>query len=114
MSKSDGVAQKNGRSMGYLSTPQRRDLPVGSLTTPEWHRPINPPLVEHMVKKYDRDALGFLVISERQDGTLAIMDGAMRAEAVRRVEGDDASVPCKVYTGLTLAQEADGDLINSC
>lgn len=60
------------------------------------------------------DALGFLVVSERQDGTLAVMDGAMRAEAVCRVEGEDAVVPCKVYTGLTVAQEAAGDLVNSC
>lgn len=55
---------------------------------------------------YDRDLLGQVVLSERPDGSLVVLDGAHRAKVTEEVLGPDALIDCKVHTALTKAQEA--------
>jgi hypothetical protein len=55
---------------------------------------------------FDPKLLRFREVSRRADGTLACMDGNGSNHWVQEMFGPDALVPCKVYEGLTQAQEA--------
>jgi hypothetical protein len=62
--------------------------------------------VEKIAAAYDPDALGVLIVSDRANGTMHIVDGAHRRAATQLAVGDDAKLQCKVYYGLTRAEEA--------
>ncbi len=55
---------------------------------------------------FDPKLLRFREVSRRADGTLACMDGNGSNHWVQELFGPDALVPCKVYEGLTVQQEA--------
>lgn len=55
---------------------------------------------------YDRAALGTITVSFRATGERHVIDGQSRCELVLREEGSDAMVPCLVFVGLTLEEEA--------
>ena len=61
--------------------------------------------VARMAADFRPHALGSITVSERADGTLVVLDGMHRAEVCRSVGHD--KVPAHVYTGLTVAQEAE-------
>jgi hypothetical protein len=62
--------------------------------------------VEEMVKNFNPDALGVLTVSRRKDHGLYIIDGWHRNETVRIVTDNTGEVVCHVFTGLTVAEEA--------
>lgn len=62
--------------------------------------------VVKIVAEFNPAAVGTLVVSQREDGALVIIDGWHRWEAVRRLTDNAGEVFCEVHTGLTLAQEA--------
>jgi len=61
--------------------------------------------VDKMAAAFNPDALGVLILSERADGTLVCLDGMHRCLAARQA-GHTALMESKVFTGLTLAEEA--------
>jgi len=69
-------------------------------------RPIDYPWVEARVEKFDPDKLGVPVVSKRDDGRYACLDGQNRIELCRRAGFGDSKIECQVFHGLTTAQEA--------
>jgi hypothetical protein len=61
--------------------------------------------VDKMASMFNPDALGVLILSEREDGTLVCLDGMHRCLSARKA-GHTALMEAKVFTGLTLAEEA--------
>src|SRR6516165_10109563 len=94
-----------GKGKGWHPTATRFAwLPVGKLNSLRF-RPVRAGKVGRFVKKFDPDAIGVLYISQRRDGSYHVIDGNHRREAVHRMWGPEAQVPCLIYTGLTDAQE---------
>lgn len=72
----------------------------------KYQRGITKGRVTRMVMHFDPDAFGTITISKRADGTLFILDGQHRVRALLEMGWDDQRVPCLVYTGLTVEEEA--------
>lgn len=73
-----------------------------------YQRPLTN-LARRIEQNFDPALVGTLVISAREDGGYAIVDGQTRASAILNLAAEDAAplgVPCLVYRGLTLADEA--------
>jgi hypothetical protein len=62
--------------------------------------------VDEIAAKFNPDALGVLIVSDRGNGTIHIIDGAHRRAAAIAAIGEDAKLECKVYYELSRAEEA--------
>lgn len=76
-----------------------------------YQRPKTENRIAKLSKEYMRELVGTLFVSERNDGSYAIIDGGTRYQAtVRRNklydEPDITHLPCLVFAGRTLADEA--------
>lgn len=81
-------------------------LPIASLETdPAVNRPLSGPHVDRIAREFDPDYIGIIHVSER-DGSRVILDGQHRVAAARQLGWLDQKIECKVYRGLTFAQEA--------
>lgn len=92
-----------------MPTCTHQRLPIGSLSTDSsLVEDVDPdaPAVERLCRHYQRDRLGVFVVSRRADASLVVLDGAIRRQAVLRMEMREFLVDCKVYTGLDRADEA--------
>jgi hypothetical protein len=70
-------------------------------------RTFDPNWVEKKLREgFNPDGLGVPIVSRRSDGTYIWLDGQNRAELMRRAKWGDQKLPCRVFTGLSLAQEA--------
>ena len=82
-----------------------KDLFVHFRTEPGGYaRPLRQWRVNKLIAEWDRQALGVLLLSMRDNGCMAIIDGQHRVEAAK-VMGLDA-VDAMVYIDLTLEDEA--------
>lgn len=72
----------------------------------EYGRPLSEKWVATLASEWNRQALGVVYLSLRDDGMYACLDGNHRVAACRQVEGEDATVPARVYIDLTPKQEA--------
>lgn len=84
------------------------ELPVGSLTIDHLvqRTVLDTRKVENMVKDFNPEALQRITVSRRKLGDLVVLDGWHRTEAVRRLTDNAGTIPAKVFTGLTLQEEA--------
>lgn len=76
---------------------------------PHAQREMKPAKVDAILADFDLDVFGVITVSERR-GIFYIIDGQHRVEAIKRWEGDgweDLRVECRVYRGLTEAEEAN-------
>lgn len=73
---------------------------------PSFQRPLNDRKVAKIAAEFDPDAVGVVYVSKRTDGEYVILDGQNRIAAIRRIGWGDQKVPCMVFVGLTLEQEA--------
>lgn len=81
-------------------------LRVGDLRVDSsYQRDLNQVRVRRMAKVYDRDALGALEVSLRDD-TYFVVDGNHRRALVIEVEGEDALVLCHVHEDWDQIREA--------
>lgn len=99
-------------------TPRTRAMPEGAKTTQEWivvgdltvdpryQRPLSENRVKKMIREFDPDLIGVLLCSRRDDDTIVVLDGQQRRETVARMWGVKQKVPCLVYHGLSVEQEA--------
>lgn len=85
------------------------------------HIPIHELIVDHtyqrlpsqrrvaeMATRFDPLLLGRLFVSQRSDGSLAVIDGQHRLEMLRTLYPEsDIAVPCIVYVGLSIEAEAE-------
>ena len=80
-------------------------VPLERIVTEQYQRILNMKNVAGIVKNFDSAKLGVLVVSHREDGTYAVLDGQHRLTALRRLGYDAAN--CIVLEGMTIRQEAD-------
>lgn len=80
-------------------------VPLERIVTEQYQRILNMKNVAGIVKNFDPAKLGVLVVSHREDGTYAVLDGQHRLTALRRLGYDAAN--CIVLEGMTIRQEAD-------
>lgn len=76
---------------------------------PHAQRELKPAKVDAILADFDLDVFGVITVSERR-GVFYVIDGQHRVEAIKRWEGDgwqDLKVECRVYRGLTEAEEAN-------
>lgn len=67
-----------------------------------------PKRVKVIADNLDLDALGLFIVSRRADGSLYVIDGQHRIEALRQYGWqNDWKVECRVYEKLTVEQEAE-------
>jgi hypothetical protein len=71
-----------------------------------YQRPVREHHVNKIVKNFDPDMFGNLIVSARKGGGMYVVDGQHRVEAVRKMGWGDQRVPCIVYHGMTLEEEA--------
>lgn len=90
-----------------VPAPHWENLPLAKLTIdPEVQRSLDKTRVNRMVKDYQPQALGALVVSRRQDGTIHVIDGQHRLAASIAAGYGDREVSCLVFEGLSKPQEA--------
>lgn len=91
-------------------SPRLRSIPLGRIRVNQYaQRDLKPSRVEHLVAEFDLDRIGIPDVSER-DGAYYVVDGQHRIEATKVWLGDgweDQKIQCRVWTGLTEAEEAD-------
>ena len=80
-------------------------VPLERIVTEQYQRILNMKNVAGIVKNFDPAKLGVLVVSHREGGTYAVLDGQHRLTALRRLGYDAAN--CIVLEGMTIQQEAD-------
>lgn len=73
---------------------------------PIYSRQINPTKVRKIVNEFDPDSIGAIIVSKRSNGSLYILDGCHRVEALREMGWGDQLVPASVMTDLSVEAEA--------
>jgi uncharacterized protein DUF6551 len=63
--------------------------------------------VDTLVRDWDDDKAGLVYVSHRANGMNAIIDGDHRNEARRRLTDSNGQIFCRVFEGLTLAEEGE-------
>lgn len=75
---------------------------------PIYQRPKVRETIRKVSEEFDARAFGALYVSERADGSQVVIDGQQRLTAVvEAMQWGDQLVPCLVYYGLTVEEEAD-------
>lgn len=83
-------------------------VPVSTLfSDPRYQRPLDQRHVDRMAADFNPDALGVIYVSDRGNGTMAVMDGFHRVAVMRQLGWDDQKMPALVFVGLTLQEEAE-------
>lgn len=91
-----------------MHKPEIRPLIVSTLIVdPAIQRPLDRRRVAKIAAELSIDALGVLSISQRPNGDHIIIDGQHRAEAMKEAGLSSDKVVCRVFAGLTTAQEAE-------
>lgn len=67
---------------------------------------INETKLNRMENDFNELALGTLVVSERSNGEIVIIDGQHRWTLVQKLLGEDIELDCRVHSGLSLEDEA--------
>jgi uncharacterized protein DUF6551 len=67
---------------------------------------FNPRKVEQIVKNFKPEVLDLVTVSRRNAATLIVIDGWHRWEAVRRLTDSTGTLECRVFEGLSKAEEA--------
>lgn len=68
---------------------------------------LNTNRINKMVAEFDEAMLGVLIMSQRANGQTIALDGWHRSEVVKLVRDAPTELTALVYTGLTLAEEAE-------
>lgn len=72
---------------------------------PHYQRPLKESDVRRIARDYDPGMIGEPELNVRDDGTVVVIDGQHRVEALRRKFGEDHSVKCRVHYGLDIETE---------
>ena len=83
------------------------NIPVNQIFLDDsYGRQPRPFKIDFFVKNWNRDKANVILVSERDDGRYACLDGWHRRTACERVEGKHSTLPCLVYVGMTIEEEA--------
>jgi hypothetical protein len=72
----------------------------------QYQRPINIAHVRKIANEFDERAFGVILVSERADGSVYVIDGQHRLAAVKSMGRGGSEIPCHVYRGLSVGDEA--------
>jgi hypothetical protein len=87
--------------------PASKALVVDQLTVDRRvQRGLDTRRVDKIAEDFNRDAVGVLIVSHRDDGTYHVVDGQTRVAAMRKLNLGTEKVQCFVHEGLSLPQEA--------
>jgi hypothetical protein len=90
-----------------MKSPQLKQLRVDHLTVDfRVQRSVDPKRVRSMAENLNREALGTIIVSTREDGTYHVIDGQTRVAAMKEAGNGNEGIDCKVFQDLTLAEEA--------
>ncbi len=81
-------------------------IEASKLRVAKYQRVCEAAHVTRIAKAFDREALGSIVVSCREDGSYYVVDGQHRVAAARVALGVDALLPCEVHFGLAYTREA--------
>lgn len=70
-------------------------------------------VAQKIAEGFNPDGIGIPIISRREDGKQIWIDGQNRGELMRQAGWGDQKIQCRVFHGLTLAQEAALFLIHN-
>jgi hypothetical protein len=88
------------------SWPYRYEIvDLGRLTVDHKYQRSLTSLVDRIAEEFNPAMVGCLIVSERENGRLAVVDGQTRFRGAEKSGKVDA-VPCLIYEGLTVADEA--------
>jgi len=71
-----------------------------------YQRQPNESKVSKIARNFNKDALGVIICSIRENGIIAVIDGGHRIAAMNLLGMQDSTIDALVYFGLTLDQEA--------
>lgn len=71
-----------------------------------YQREPNTKKVSLIARTYNPDAIGVLICSAREDGTIAVIDGGHRVAAMHMLNLSHETVDCLIYFGLSIEEEA--------
>lgn len=90
-----------------MNDPELRPLNISALTVdPRVQRALDVRRVRKIADSLNWDAIGVITVSARENGDYAVIDGQHRTAALREA-GHGENVMCRVFTGLTIAEEAE-------
>lgn len=91
-----------------VATETTKYIPLKHLfVDPQVQRALKEKWVDRLVRDFDPDLIDIISVSDRGNGTYAVIDGQHRVAAIRRLFCDDNQmVECKIYKGLEIHQEA--------
>lgn len=84
----------------------QRVRPVDVITDHRAQRALDMKRVNGMANDFREESFGVPAVSCRADSSYAVIDGQHRFATMREMGRGMVSVMCQVYTGLTLAEEA--------
>lgn len=103
-----------------VATEDRRDMiewvTVSTVTTDHRvnTRPVDPTWVARKLREgFDYTQIGVPIVSSRPDGSKVWLDGQNRAELIRQAGWEDQKIQCRVFYGLTIAEEAHAFLVHN-
>jgi hypothetical protein len=103
-STASGIWDKNG------TVPQGVDIrliPLASLIIDgSYQRSIDEPRARQIAAQWDDLIAGAIMVNERPNGVLAVVDGQHRVRAAILAKGEDADILCAVSHGLPIEAEA--------
>src|SRR6188768_1794001 len=73
----------------------------------DYQRPIDNKHVLRILRDFSKLDIGVLTVSWRETGDFYVLDGQHRREALLRMGLGDRPVPCLVYVGLSIGEEAE-------
>jgi len=79
---------------------------AGDVRVPPYQREADPRRVKKIAEGFDPDKLDPLKISQRADGSLWVIDGNHRLQAILVLGWSDQLVPARLVRGLSYQQEA--------
>lgn len=71
-----------------------------------YQRELESKRVTYMARNWDQDLAGELVVSLRDNGKFYVIDGQHRHGSVQLMSNPPSQMFCRIYTGLTVADEA--------
>lgn len=90
-----------------ITVPTRRRVrPADVITDRRAQRNLDPSRVRKMAAEFKEASFGVPAVSQRPDGTYAVIDGQHRFAALCALGRGNVGVDCQVYSDLSIAEEA--------
>lgn len=99
--------ENNTEDVEKLSTLETRIKVKDLVLDMRYQRQPNDAKVSKIARSFNKDALGVIVCSIREDNVIAIIDGGHRVAAMNMLNMHESNVDALVYFGLTVEQEAE-------